>query len=247
MLLLKMFSRAWLLTTMIVFAGTVLCIRLGIWQLDRLAQRRASNTQVVTMRSMPALDLNSNQPKNINTMEWRAVKVYGEYDFENQIALRNQVYRGEYGFHLIAPLRFEGGVILVDRGFIPFLGNELANDWSQYDEHGVVNVRGQIRLGGEVEVGGNPDALLDGQSQLRFWNTINVEKIAAQMPYPILRVFIQPNIDESDSLPPVAYQPEVNLTEGSNFGYALQWFTFATILFFGYPVYLRNQLAENIK
>jgi cytochrome oxidase assembly protein ShyY1 len=31
------------------------------------------------------------------------------------------------------------------------------------------------------------------------------------------------------------------LTEGSHFGYALQWFSFAAVLFFGYPFYLRKQ------
>ncbi len=41
MLLLKVFQRKWLLATLLVLAGTALCVRLGIWQLDRLAQRRA--------------------------------------------------------------------------------------------------------------------------------------------------------------------------------------------------------------
>ena len=37
------------------------------------------------------------------------------------------------------------------------------------------------------------------------------------------------------------FQPDIELTEGSHFGYALQWFTFASILFIGYPFYLRKQ------
>ncbi len=59
MILRRMFSRRWLLTTLLVFLGTALCIRLGIWQLDRLEQRRAFNAQVTSMRAMPLLDLNS--------------------------------------------------------------------------------------------------------------------------------------------------------------------------------------------
>jgi cytochrome oxidase assembly protein ShyY1 len=34
MLLLKMFQPKWLIATLLVFAGTALCIRLGIWQLE---------------------------------------------------------------------------------------------------------------------------------------------------------------------------------------------------------------------
>lgn len=234
MSLLKMFSRAWILTTLLVFAGTALCIRLGIWQLDRLEQRRIFNQQVNDMRAMPALDLNADLPSTIAGMEWRRVKVTGEYDFENQFAIRNQVFGSEYGFHLIAPLRFEGGAILVNRGFIPAAKNSSPEDWRQYDMEGEVTIEGQMRLGDDVEIGGNPEAR---DLSSRYFNSISVEQIAAQLPYPILLVYIQPD-EVENAAPPIPQQPELNLTEGSHFGYALQWFTFAAILFFCYPFYL---------
>jgi cytochrome oxidase assembly protein ShyY1 len=56
-----------------------------------------------------------------------------------------------------------------------------------------------------------------------------------------LTVYIQPNETENDTEPPIAFQPEIELTEGPHFGYALQWFSFATILFAGYPFFLRKQ------
>jgi surfeit locus 1 family protein len=65
--------------------------------------------------------------------------------------------------------------------------------------------------------------------------------MADQMPYPILPVFVQPDLDAEDTQPPIPFQPVIELTEGPHFGYALQWFTFATILFFGYPFYVRKQ------
>ena len=231
MFLLKMFSRAWILTTLLVLAGTALCVRLGIWQLDRLEQRRAHNTQVISMRAMPALDLNLEQPKDIDKMEWRKVQVVGEYDFANQVALRNQTLGSEYGFHLVTPLHFPGGVIFVDRGFIPASKNTSPDDWSQYDLQGEVKITGQLRLGDDVEIGGNPEARTGGQARLEFWNSISVEGIAAQLSYPVLPVFIQPDTNDADAAPPIPYQPELDVTEGSHFGYALQWFTFAAILF----------------
>ena len=242
MLLRKMFSRKWWLTTLLVLLGTALCIRLGIWQLDRLEGRRAFNAQVESMRSMPALDLNTEGIASIEDMEWRAAMVSGEYDFENQIALRNR-YRGDqYGYHLLTPLLFDGGAVLVERGWIPADGNSNPDDWRQYDQLGVVTVTGQIRLGqGKPAFGGVPDALPADGSPLWVWNNADIEKIAPQMPYPILNVFIQPDTDVDDDTPPIAYQPTIELTEGSHFGYALQWFTFATILFVGYPFYLRKQ------
>jgi surfeit locus 1 family protein len=243
MILKKMFSRAWLFATLLVFVGTALCVRLGIWQLDRLEQRRAFNAQVESMRAAELLDLNQNVPSDISSMEWRAVTVTGEYDFENQVALRNQYNGDQYGYHLVTPLLFKGGAVLVDRGWIPADGNAAPEDWRQYDEAGQVTVMGQIRLGQDKPAfGGVADAeLIPGQTRLDVWNNLNVTRISRQSPYPLLPVYVQPNVDENNSEPPIKYQPIVELTEGSHFGYALQWFAFATILFVGYPFYLRKQ------
>lgn len=246
MLLLKMFQRKWLISTLLVFAGTALCIRLGIWQLDRLEQRRAFNAQVEWARSQPALDLNQEQPEDITEMEWRPVRVKGEYDFENQVAVRNQYYGTEYGYHLLTPLNFDGQAVLVDRGWIPAEGNAAPSDWEKYDEEGTVDVSGQIRLGQDKPaLGGVADALPENGAKLEVWNNANVARIAGQMPYPILPVYIQPEADPADTEPPIPFQPEIELTEGPHFGYALQWFTFATILFMGYPFFLRKQETKS--
>ena len=241
-LLKKMFSLKWLFATLLVFLGTTLCIRLGIWQLDRLDQRRTFNAQVESMRMAEPLNLNNELPENISMMEWRAVTVTGEYDFENQIALRNQYYGDQYGYHLVTPLFFNGTAVLVDRGFIPADGNSTPVDWRKYDEGGMVTLTGQIRLGQvKPAFGGVEDAMPESGEMLLVWNNFNLEQIAAQLEFPILGVYIQPNLEISDTIPPIPYQPVVELTEGSHFGYALQWFTFAAILFVGYPFYLRKQ------
>lgn len=238
----KMFSVKWGLTTLLVLFGTAVCVRLGIWQLDRLDERRAFNTQVETMRTLEPLDLNQETPADIASMEWRAVTVTGEYDFENQVALRNQYNDGLYGFHLITPLHYNGMAVLVNRGWIPAESDSSPDEWRAYDEAGEVTVTGQIRLGqGKPAFGGVDDALPMDGTRLEVWNNLDVEKMSGQFPYPILNVFIQPNVEAGDALPPIPYQPVIELTEGPHFGYALQWFTFATILFVGYPFYLRKQ------
>jgi surfeit locus 1 family protein len=237
-----MFRRKWLISTLLVFAGTALCIRLGIWQLDRLEQRRAFNVRFEAARAQPLLDLNREQPADIAEMEWRSVEVSGEYDFANQVAVRNQYYGNEYGYHLLTPLRFDGQAVLIDRGWIPAEGNSAPAAWHKYDEAGTVDVSGQIRLGqGKPAIGGVPDALPEDGTRLEVWNNADIARIADQMPYPVLPAYIQPEADANDTEPPIPFQPQIELTEGPHFGYALQWFTFATILFVGYPFYLRKQ------
>jgi surfeit locus 1 family protein len=247
-----MFQRKWLFATLLVFAGTALCIRLGIWQLDRLEQRRAFNAQFESARAQPPLDLNQTLPEDIAEMEWQAVSVTGEYDFENQIALRNQYYGDQYGYHLLTPLLFNPSsgsgqaAVLVDRGWIPAEGNPTPVDWRKYDEPGTVTVSGQIRLGqAKPRFGGVADPLPENGVKLAVWINADLRRIASQMPYPILPVYIQPESDANDTEPPIPFQPEIELTEGPHFGYALQWFTFATILFVGYPFFLKKQETES--
>jgi surfeit locus 1 family protein len=83
--------------------------------------------------------------------------------------------------------------------------------------------------------------LPENGAKLEVWNNADINRIASQIPYPVLPVYIQPDVDSSDTQPPIPFQPEVEITEGPHLGYALQWFTFATILFIGYPFFLRKQ------
>ncbi|HEX5808295.1 MAG TPA: SURF1 family cytochrome oxidase biogenesis protein, partial [Anaerolineales bacterium] len=82
--------------------------------------------------------------------------------------------------------------------------------------------------------------------KLEVWNNADLRRIADQIDYPLLPVYIQPDPDPNDTEPPIPpAQPEIELTEGPHFGYALQWFTFAAILFIGYPFFLRKQDASS--
>ena len=242
----RMFSRRWILTTVLVLLGAAVCARLGVWQLDRLAARRAFNTHVLSMRTLPELNLNSSTDANLATQEYRRASAEGTYDFDNQFAIRNQAYNNEYGYHLITPLLFpDGRAVLVDRGWVPAEGNDTPSGWSRYDEADPLQVRGLMRLGtGESTFGGLTDPTLSPhQSRLDFWNFINFERIAAQIPYPILDVYLQLDPTPADDAPPIPFQPEIELSEGPHMGYAIQWFSFAAMMLLGFPFYLRKQSA----
>jgi len=239
-----MVSRRWILTTLLVLAGAALCVRLGIWQLDRLEQRRAFNAHVEAQWAAPALNLNAGIPEDITEMEYRAVQVSGRYDFDHQVALRNQYWQDLYGYHLLTPLLLEDGTaVLIDRGWIPGDQGEDPGHWDQFNEDIQVSLSGIIRLGSEEpDVGGVPDE--DGM--LRFWNNVNLERISEQLPNHLVTVYVQLDMDENDTQPPIPFQPEIELTEGPHLGYAGQWFIFASLLFFGYPFYLKRQERSSV-
>lgn len=234
-----MFTRRWILTTILVLAGSALCVRLGIWQLDRLEQRRAFNAHVEAQWASPAVNLNAEVPRDVISMEYRSVQVSGSYDYEHQVALRNQYWQDQYGYHLLTPLLLKDGTaVLIDRGWIPGEDGEDPENWGSFNEDTEVVLSGIIRLGGEEpDVGGVPDET----GTLQFWNNVNLERIDEQLLYDLLPIYIQLDVDENDTQPPIPYQPEIELTEGPHLGYAGQWFIFASILFFGYPFFLNKQ------
>ncbi len=242
MIFLKMFSSKWLWTTLLVLLGALVCARLGMWQLDRLAQRRTFNAQVIKMRALSPLDLPAKD--DLTKMEWRTVHLQGIYDFENQVAIRNQYNGNVPGYHLLTPLRFsDGEAALVDRGWIPAEGNDAPAAWQKYDQPGEVALSGIIRLSEtQPSFGGVADpTLTSDQTRLDFWVYVNLDRIAQQIPYPILPVYIQLDPDPGRTDPPLPYQPDLDLSEGPHQSYAIQWFSFAALLLIGYPFYLHKQ------
>ncbi len=244
-MILKLFSRRWFLTTLLVLVGVGVLARLGIWQLDRLEARRAFNARVSTQEAAPILVLNSTslgdpgQMESLKGMEYRAVTVQGEYDFSHQVALRNQSWGNEWGVHLLTPLQIAGSEqsILVDRGWIPAEAFK-SGDWSAYDEPGEVTVHGIVRASQSKPDFGKKN---DPEGVLQAWNFANVERIQAQTPYGLLPVYIQQAPDPAWTSLPYRSLPEVELTEGPHMGYALQWFSFAALLGVGYPFFIRKQ------
>ena len=250
--MLTLFSRRWILTTLLAIAAIGVLIRLGVWQLDRLAQRREFNARVVAQQHAEPLTLdNATLAADLLNMEYRAVVVTGQYNFAQQVVLRNQAWQTLPGVHLLTPLVISGTnqAVLVDRGWIP-QEDATPDKRSQYDEPGLVTVRGVLRRPqSKPDLGGVPDPpLAAGQTRLDAWNIVNLERISRQVPTPLLPAYIQQSPEKAQTALPYRAGPQLDLTEGPHFGYALQWFTFAAILAIGYPVYVQHHAEQsNVK
>jgi surfeit locus 1 family protein len=236
---LKLLSRKWIPITFLVIIAASVCVGLGIWQLDRLAQQRVFNAHVYAMQALQPLVLPAQV--DLTNMEYRAVKVSGTYDFVNQVAIRNQFNGNQFGYHLLTPLHLvDGSAVLIDRGWIPADGNSTPNDWRKYDQPGEVVLNGEIRLSQTTASFGavSDPTLTPGQTGLDFWVYVNLDRIRDQIPYTILPIYIQLNPDPTRTTPPIPYQPQLDLSEGPHQSYAIQWFSFATLMLVGYPFYV---------
>jgi surfeit locus 1 family protein len=235
--------------TVLVLAGAGVCVRLGIWQLDRLAQRRAFNEHVTNVQQLPMLTLPA--PGDLKAQEYRGVEVRGTFDFDRQLALRNQVHDGQYGYHLLTPLRLQspGGaadaisVVLVDRGWIPAAGNELPQDWRKYDVPGEADVEGVIRLAqGPAPLGSlGPQQSESASSSTPFRLYVDPTELSRQLPYTLMPIYIQATSAGANAEAPIAVAPVLDLSGGPHLGYAMQWFGFAAVLLVGYVVSRRRQ------
>ncbi len=256
MLLTQLFTRRTWWTTLLVLAALAVLIRLGLWQLDRLEQRRAFNAHVLNGQTLPPLELTTQTlHEPLETMEYRTVTVTGEYDLDYQIALRNQAWYGKPGNDLLTPLKITGTdtVVLVNRGWVPATGYAPDRDQT-YPARGVVTLTGIIRLSHAApDFGRQSDPTPEPGQTRPVWNLINIPAIAAQMPYPILPIYIQRGPDASlpadfdqwtDDDLPFPRLPKIEITEGPHMGYAIQWFTFAAILGFGYPIFISRRSKE---
>ncbi len=64
------------------------------------------------------------------------------------------------------------------------------------------------------------------------------------MPFPVLPIYVQPNVDPNLTDPPIPSQDQLDLSDGPHMSYAIQWFSFAAIMLVGYPFYVRKQEKE---
>jgi surfeit locus 1 family protein len=236
----RAFSRKWWLGTLLILIGMAFLVRLGLWQLDRLQERRAFNSLVAERWQQTPFDLQHEAlPADLESMGYRRVEVAnGNFDYANQIMLSNQPgINGEPGIQLVTPYVLDDGrAVLVSRGWVPeYLAGE--ENWGNLEEDDAGrNVVGLLQRSQELE-GSQPPA-----TALKAWYTLNIPQIQRQMPYELLPVFILQLPDGNQGIEeyPLRSEP-IALDEGSHFSYAIQWFMFAAILGFGYIQLIRWQ------
>jgi surfeit locus 1 family protein len=224
--------RLFLLLTVVV-AG--ICIRLGIWQLDRLQQRRAANEEISRIRSLPDVSLAASH----DSLAHRRVVARGTFDRQHEFVLRGRVHRQAPGVLLVTPLRLAGRdtAVLVNRGFVA-APDAATPDLSGLDEPGTIEVRGLSQ-----PIARDPDGAGRNESRgMVSWARLDLASARAAVPYPLLDIVILQTPDSALPRRP-RRQEAAALDDGPHLSYAIQWFAFATIaLAGGGIIYFRGSL-----
>ncbi len=222
-----LFRRRWLPSTLLVLVAAVVMVRLGFWQLDRLAGKRAAIAQTQAALAAPPLVLSGEETNlDAHALRHRLAVVKGMYDFEHQILLKNKFYGNQPGYHLLTPVRIAGSqrAVLVDRGWIPFdaASPEQVARWNEPPEG-----TWQGRIEPEDP---RPAGATVPPSPQREWYRLDIAALQAQMPYELLPFYLALLPDDPPTGPPFRNPPEIILDEGPHLGYAIQWFLFAVVV-----------------
>jgi surfeit locus 1 family protein len=245
-------SRRWVLVTLGVLLLMGVLARLGVWQLDRLEERRAANAALVAALDSPPIDLNAEaaslltagEPQALETLRDRDAQVHGRYDTEHSFIVKLQTYQDRPGVKLVTPLVIDDQArpvaVLVDRGWIS--DDDLAGaGLAGFAPEPEADVRGYIALTETLQRAQSPTSI-SGNEVYR----VDVAAIEKQLPYPLLPFYVKDAPpDGGDVAPPFREAREVDLSEGPHLSYAMQWFIFSLGLGTGYVVFVwRKESAE---
>ena len=216
---------------LIGLAGALLvagvCVRLGIWQLDRLHQRRAQNALVAAARARPELEIRDELPLPIDSLRDRRLRARGAYDYARERLWHGRSYEGIPGVDLVTPLRLpDGSAVLVDRGWAP------SPDGYHVDQQA-------YREGDSADVEGL------GMAAPRGRGDVDPAALRDSLPYRVLPIVMQqspPSTALYRPLPPgLTRWPSPPLSDGPHLSYVVQWFSFAVIILVGSLVLLRQR------
>jgi surfeit locus 1 family protein len=255
-LLKALLSRRWWWVTLVVLALMLILARLGIWQLDRLAERRAANAALMVALDAPAVNLNGSLA-DFSTLtpdevadEWanRNAAATGVFDFDHQVVVRLQTWNGNSGVRLVTPLLLneetgaeEAVAVLVDRGWIPEAEYVAGNRYMTSGEP--ATVEGYLALSEILlrQTSGPPEVTDSGIEVYR----VDIANIQTALPYRLLPLYLRqnPSVEAATTIP--ARTPrEVDLSEGPHLGYAIQWFIFSLGLGTAYVIYVNRSLKS---
>lgn len=196
---------------------------LGTWQLQRADIKRVMLEQFETggvpVELQEYLDLDPLE------LRYRPVRVEGRYLTDRQFLLEGMSKEGRPGLHVLTPLSLEnGGVVIVDRGWIPETRTRQTNPNPDVGT-GLRSVTGRVVPfpAAGLKLSGEP-----GTAWPRRVVYPTHTELAAQLD---LRVY--PHMIWLDASDPAGYERDWKPAEfgpARHIGYAVQWFALAVTL-----------------
>jgi surfeit locus 1 family protein len=214
----------------------LLCVGLGVWQVERLfwKERLIEQRQAAVSAAPVAVPQNLEPARG---MEYRRVTDEGVFLNDKEIFLGATSEGGGQGYHVLTPLREPSGrIVFVNRGFIP---GELKDPAKRIlgQTAGPVRVQGLLRL----PPTGRPNWFLpDNRPDLNYWFWVDLRAMAAADKLDR----VAPFYIDADAAPNPGGWPKGGVTRlalpNNHLQYAVTWFSLAVALIVIYVLFHRR-------
>ena len=232
----RLLRPSWIISHIFVLALLVSTVNLGLWQLRRLEERKSNNAQIMETTSRESVSVNDLYLHDKDSYQnYVPIRAKGTFDENREVYLINRSRDAVPGVEVINSFALETDPVShvgVNRGYLPY---KIFNDgkselWKPPSK--MLELEGYIML-----------AFSDGKLRGNEINRIDIDLLSAEWGVPLLPVYLQQNQQTMNDWPAQIKPPE--LTEGSHFSYAVQWFIFTLIGLVGYPLVLRRVIADD--
>lgn len=202
-------------------ALAVLFVRLGIWQLDRLGERRAQNADTRARLSQPTTSFARLRREKAGWLRQTALE--GVPDYANEFVVTGRSRNGSPGVHIFTPVMIPGNdtVVLVNRGWVysPDAATVELGRWREK----------RVAFHGYTQQLPWPHTAPPIKG--RGLRTLGFMGVDLLLPYRFYGLYLVSQDSAADSTP--ARLPMPALDDGPHLSYAIQWFSFAAIALIG--------------
>ncbi|UJP38844.1 SURF1 family cytochrome oxidase biogenesis protein [Cellulomonas palmilytica] len=223
----------------------VACTFLGRWQWHRHEWRDARIATVernYDATPVPLADvLPSTDAALADDDEWSQVRVVGTYLPDATVLLRNRPVGGTPAYHVLVPFRVAptGGVLVVDRGWVPTGADASADVDVPPPPAGEVVLVARVRQAESATDRGAP------AGSVQAIHPAQVMTAAGLADEPVFTgAFGQSVTEEPAATSTLGALPAPDLDPGSHLSYAFQWWAFALGGLVGFTWLARRELVE---
>lgn len=235
----------WLGFTVLVIVAIIGFGLLSSWQWSRAEEERQARNAQIAQTEVERLGLSealAQLDQDVPDEFRRPIEVFGVYDPEGTVLVRQRPLDGRNGFWVATPLRVSTSPVTsstwiwVNRGWIPATGAATATVTPPPPPTGEVRIFGWL-VPSEV----TREVITDlPPNQVRWLDTDELDDFdAAPLPVYVERTASDPSEPDLLALP----LPEIDETQ--NISYAVQWLVFAAIALGGWFFFLRREARED--
>lgn len=217
-------------TIVLVAAAIVVVVtaRLGVWQLDRAAQKEALQQTLDTRTQLPPVPaaMLADTADVAAEQHYQRTVVRGHWVSTATVFLDNRQMDARQGFFVVTPLRLSEapGVVLVQRGWTPRDLLDRTKVPSLADDPGEVTVIGHIAP--------PPGRLydFDGAASGTIRQNLDIADLAREHALPLKPLSIVQDAEGAPQDGLLRQWPRPDLGIQRHYGYAFQWFALCALM-----------------